>query len=113
MLIEAGEKSGPIRKTNGSRGYMLFGQYEKFLPGNYKVIVRGEIGKNGPSSSFSDVSAEKGSIIFHAEPLKQIDTGIIASYNFKLDQSYDDVEIRVWVDEHSDLIFRSIEVIDV
>lgn len=113
LLIEAGEKSGPIRKTNGSRGYMLFGQYEKFLPGNYKVIVRGEIGKNGPSSSFSDVSAEKGSIIFHAEPLKQIDTGIIASYNFKLDQSYDDVEIRVWVDEHSDLIFRSIEVIDV
>lgn len=111
LLMETGVQEGLKRRTNGGRGYILYGQYVSIKPGDYRVVVYGEVRQGFVGGAFSDASAKRGTNIIAHEPMKADGKdNIICDYIINIDQFYDDFEARVWVDEYSNIFIFGIEI---
>jgi hypothetical protein len=101
--------STSICSTNQS-GYLIFGPYMAMPAGNYNITIKGV--STMISGARMDVAVNGGSIILGESPLGEADSdGCMVSLPITLDESCSDLEIRVWVDDISDITIGLIEII--
>ena len=111
---QVGKRTARSATSTGQAGYLLFGPYVSLEAGEYSFTVRGAIGQNGVGQAHVDVIADKGTKTLGISQLSGVVTnGCIATLRCTLDSPCKDLEVRVWVDEVSDLEVTMIEILPV
>jgi glycosyltransferase involved in cell wall biosynthesis len=107
-----GKCEGTARVSTGQAGYLVFGPYLPLKPGSYVAELRGGVGPVGAARASADVSLDDGkrtlaeAWLGGAEP----ETGMLARLPFVLSKACNRLEVRVLVDEHSDLYVEEIVI---
>jgi 4-amino-4-deoxy-L-arabinose transferase-like glycosyltransferase len=98
---QVGEKFSSGVRTNGKRGYLLFGPYVKMDVGEYILEIKGIRLESGGHMTI-DVVGNGGEDVFasfdEVDPTSQQDYGILLRKRIVLDKIVNDLEVRVWVD---------------
>lgn len=111
LSTEVGERNGHNIISTGKTGFLIYGHYIPFLAGQYLVSIQGAFGENGPSGAWMDVASDKDNLIIGRSMLNMPDeNGSIVSFLISLDESCTDLEVRIWVSEHTDLQVSMIEI---
>ncbi|MDR7927331.1 DUF6492 family protein [Acidithiobacillus thiooxidans] len=109
LHTEVGEVQGCSMRSTGKSGFLLFGPYESFGPGDYLVAIRFN-SNNCNENCFVDISCDTGRTQLYIRNLHQYQKG---SWNEMLAFSISerkDIEVRVWVDDDADLGVEHVEV---
>jgi glycosyltransferase involved in cell wall biosynthesis len=111
LLTQAGLRSGRVVRSTGQSGYLLFGPYIPLAAGEYRVVIYGFSGKENRAEAKFDVSVNQASVILGASNLGEADKdGVLATQKITLDAACKDLEVRVWVQDHSDLTISLLEI---
>lgn len=109
---QVGERRGTDIVSTGQTGYLIFGPYISLVAGSYQVQIHGEIAATGAAGARMDVAVEQGSIILGESVLDNaIREGSIVTLPITLDKPCTDLEIRIWVNEASQLRVSLIEIV--
>ncbi|AXI01969.1 glycosyltransferase [Aquirhabdus parva] len=100
---QAGRREGLEILSSGKSGYLLFGLYIPLKAGNYVVVIEGEIAGNGVAGAYLDVAVNGGEKLAHQEIRYLSGTNKLVVLSLHLERDYPDVEVRVWVNELSDI----------
>lgn len=99
--------------STGTPGFVMFGPYVAFVPGKYRVTVKGSIPslKSGGEVRFDAVSAAATAV--HGEQtvnsaVPQI--GNIAEFDITVPEGVTDLEVRAAVTEGADVRIESYEL---
>ena len=97
--------------TTKQAGYLLYGPYIALSPGQYRITIRGEVGDTGLDYAGMDVVIDKGSIILAQSSLNvpSLDSEI-GSVKINVVTSCSDLEVRVWVNQNTELQVTMIEI---
>jgi glycosyltransferase involved in cell wall biosynthesis len=108
---QVGKRSGRDISSSGKAGYLFFGPYVSLNAGQYRVVIRGIVGKNGATGARMDVAVDQGNLILGESIFGKPDKeGCLVSMPISLDSACTDLEIRVWVDDDTDLKVSMIEI---
>lgn len=108
---QVGKRTGRDIICTGQAGYLLFGPYISLTAGQYRVAVRGTLGKNGLAGACMDVTVDKGGLTLGKSVLNEPDeSGCLVALQISLDVPCTDLEVRVWVSDNSDLYVSMIEI---
>ncbi|RDD92241.1 glycosyltransferase [Acidovorax sp. BoFeN1] len=108
---QVGKRTGRDIVSTGQAGYLLFGPYIPLAAGQYRVVIRGALGKNGASGARMDVVVDKGDLILGESVLSESDKdGCLAALLLSLNAPCTDLEVRVWVSAKTDLHVSMIEI---
>ena len=92
-------------------GYLLFGSYISLAAGQYLVTIRGSAGENGLARARMDVAIDKGQFIVAESSLHEPDEdGCLTRVPISLDSHCTDLELRIWVNEKTDVQVSMIEI---
>jgi glycosyltransferase involved in cell wall biosynthesis len=106
-----GSVQGKYLVTTGIGGNLIHGPYLALAAGNYLVVIRGALGKNGASGALMDVAVDKGNRILAESALGEPgNDGHLVSLPISLDASCTDLEVRVWVEAASDVTISLLEI---
>lgn len=96
--------------TTRKAGHLLYGPFISAAPGSYYATVNGEVGLGGVSSAGADVAINSGSQILSTSKIESPITGdVLSTLHFIVPEGgCSDLEVRVVVDEDSDLSISSI-----
>ena len=106
------EPSGEL-VTTGRSGVLAFGPYVKWPPGSYQVVLYGKFLDGSDDAAWIDVAGGKGSRQFAKASLKKASAdarGALATVPFKLDQTVEDLEVRVVVTPATRLAIKAYEI---
>lgn len=108
---QVGKRMGRDIVSTGQAGYLIFGPYIPMAAGSYKVLIRGEIGGNGVAGAHMDVAVDQGRVILGESTLvNSAQDGCIIALPITLDKPCSDLEVRVWVNDASQLRISLVEV---
>jgi glycosyltransferase involved in cell wall biosynthesis len=108
---QVGKRIGPDMVSEGQAGYLLFGPYIPLASGQYRVVIRGTLSENGLAGARMDVAIDKGSLILGTSVLNEPDeNGNFIALLISLDAPCTDLEVRVWVNQDTDLKISMIEI---
>lgn len=111
FTTQVGKRADSNIKTTRQAGYLLFGPYIPLDAGQYQVVIRGQLGKNGAAGARMDVAVDKGDCILGESGLSEPDeSDKFVSLLISLDAPCTDLEVRVWVSEDTDLQVSMIEI---
>lgn len=102
----AGRIANGVIRTDGTRGYLLFGPYQPLEPGRYCVEVVAAVNHSG--GAFVDVVSDSGKTIIASTPLRS--TQRDQHFGFQINQDLKDAEVRAFVTEKSKLKLVSISL---
>ena len=107
-----GKREGRARVSTGEAGYLLYGPYLTLKPGAYVAELRGKIGAIGAAGAFADVCINGGKTILAEQRLgdAQPEANVLARLPFVLKKTGNGLEVRVAVDEHSDVSVEEIVI---
>lgn len=97
LHTEVGEAKGRSMHTTDKAGYLIYGPYECFEPGQYRISVQGRaVHLTGKESL--DIVCNKGETVL-LQQKNLINESLYAWHDldFTLETKADDVEIRIWV----------------
>lgn len=96
----------------GAAGFMAFGPYRPLLRGSYRLKVAGDAPV--PAGAHVDVVADKGTTSFGRFPIGTQAAGnspaILVDEILTLTEDVEDAEVRVWVDEESQVTLTGYSV---
>jgi glycosyltransferase involved in cell wall biosynthesis len=106
--------SGSIVTTNRA-GYLLYGPFISVAQGSYRAIVKGKVGTSGTGVAGADVAIQSGTnVLMECEVIQASHEGSLANLSFTVPEGgCADLEIRVKVDEFSELSISSVELLSV
>ena len=108
---QVGTRAGPNIMTTKQAGYLLFGSYISLAVGQYLVTIRGSAGENGLARARMDVAIDKGQFIIAESSLHEPDEdGCLTRVPISLDSHCTDLELRIWVNEKTDVQVSMIEI---
>ena len=110
---QVGERRGECVHSMGRAGHLLWGHYTSLNKGSYRATIHGKLGFGGGAGAYADVVAKVGTILLakvYLEPAENEQGAFLATLDFSLDQSHKDVEIRVFVEEESDVEVSLVEL---
>jgi hypothetical protein len=111
LRTEVGSLQGNFIRSVNKAGYLIFGPYVALAAGDYRVTIYGEVGAGGLGTARMDVALSGGgNILGEAALTDQNNESQLISLPFSLDEFCHDLEIRVWVDEESDLSISSVDI---
>lgn len=94
--------------TNGSPGYLFYGPYASLKSGNYKIAFKGRFRNVNESAKLEVYSIKEDEVkSFLNTPLRRD----VYEYNFTLSEDVEYLEIRLSVDEATDLRFDSYSLV--
>jgi hypothetical protein len=107
LRSEVGALNADGIHSTSTAGYLIYGPYVAVLPGRYRVSF--DLLTNGPQLETEitvDICA-KGSQHIVMEPRKlQSREGTVESLDFTIDSAFQDLEIRLFVTEETNVIFK-------
>jgi glycosyltransferase involved in cell wall biosynthesis len=108
---EVGSVQGKILATTNQAGYLIFGPYISLTPGNYLVKIKGSSKENGLVGAYIDVGYNEATVVLGESILNEPDEhGNFVMLPISLDSPCSDLEIRVRVNDQSDLKIYMIEI---
>jgi glycosyltransferase involved in cell wall biosynthesis len=108
-----GHRNGiSICSTNKS-GFLLFGPYISLSAGNYRVVINGIFDIEKISDAWVDIVVDKGKTTLIKSVLSENFDHMSISLLIDLKTSCSDLEIRVWVDDVSDITIGLIEIVPI
>lgn len=108
---KTGLRTGQDIVTTGKAGYLFFGPYIPLASGQYHVIITGALGGNGLSGAHMDVAVNKGQSVLARSALGEPnEDGCLISLPLTLHKPCTDFEVRLWVDENTDLKVSTIRI---
>jgi hypothetical protein len=111
LKTEVGIIKGKSIVGSGVAGNLIHGPYVSLPPGRYRVSISGTLGENGAGTAHADVAILRGKQTLAQSDLHPADKdGRILSLPVSLDSTCTDLEVRVWVREHSDVSISTIEI---
>ncbi|WP_434110959.1 glycosyltransferase [Paraburkholderia caffeinilytica] len=111
LLTQVGLRSGRTVRSTGQSGYLIFGPYIALAAGEYRVVIHGFAGKGNRAGAKFDVSVNQASLILGTSDLGEADKdGVLVTQTITLDAACKDLEVRVWVQDHSDVTISLLEI---
>jgi glycosyltransferase involved in cell wall biosynthesis len=106
--------AGSMRTTNRA-GFLLYGPFISVAPGRYCALVRGKVGDQGVGDANAQIAIECGAQVLTECKIGQAnEEDLLAKLAFIVpDGGCEGLEVRVEVDEYSDLSVSSIELVPV
>lgn len=110
LYTQVGEVRGVSMHTTGKAGYLVYGPYERFEPGRYRIVVQGKTDHCAGRESL-DIVCNKGETVL-LQPINLANDFLWArqGFEFTLDTKTNDFEIRIWVSEQSKMIVDRIDI---
>ncbi|WP_114912738.1 glycosyltransferase [Acidibrevibacterium fodinaquatile] len=109
---QVGERRGTCLYSTGRAGFLLYGA--RFLQkGKYRAIIHGKVGFGGVAGAYADVAIKAGTAFLakaYLRPGEDEQDAPVATLNFSLDENRTDLEIRVFVEENSDVRVSLVEL---
>jgi hypothetical protein len=100
-FMQAGEYFTKGVRSNGKKGYLLFGPYVRMESGAYILEIKG-VRPESEGQILVGVVGNQGEHTFayfdESNNLSQPESGILLRKKVILDKAVDDLEVRVWVD---------------
>lgn len=119
---ESASNKGAVCGKTGkfAPGFLVYGPYEKFPPGNYKVSFRMKAPYNRTKEKIAivDVVSDKGTVTHGKKEIKSADFSEInryqyISFTFNLTREVSDIEFRVYFTGKKDIIVDKITLVPV
>lgn len=113
MQAEAGKREGTSLVSTGGAGFLMFGPYVAFAPGDYEVTFKGVISELTPDTSVTfDAASGAGSVVHGSQSVTQTNTesAAVSSFKFNIASQVTDLEIRANVPAGSKVKIESYEV---
>lgn len=108
---QVGKRSGQNIASTGHAGYLIFGPYLPLESGQYQIFIRGIVGDHGVAGARIDAAVEGGTRILAESALHLPDeAGKLSELHITLDKPCTDLEIRVWVEEASEVTISLLEI---
>lgn len=111
LQTQVGERIiGKTIQTTGVAGFLFYGAYTRFKKGNYRLIIQGAA-EYWSGEERIDITCSQGTKIIHSDLLRKQSAGAYKEIvSFSLDEECPDMEIRLWVNAHSNLNVKNIEI---
>lgn len=111
IYSEVGKRLAHSIASAGKSGYLIYGPYIALEPGKYQVTLHGRWNKSSSDTAFIECANDQGrSIVFHKK-LNQISfRNGIATLSVSLLQGSTDFEVRIWIDEKTEIEISMIEI---
>jgi glycosyltransferase involved in cell wall biosynthesis len=111
LHTEVGQRSGKTIQSTGKAGMLIYGPYEQFEPGHYRVVFSGE-SKHWTGEEWLDVTCDQGKRkLFHTD----IGTKSLGAWQitqeFNLEASTCDLEIRLWVSDLTNIKVQNLTLV--
>jgi glycosyltransferase involved in cell wall biosynthesis len=107
-----GERRGRALLSSGRQGHLLYGPYLSLKPGRYDAVIHGTLGPFGvEGGAVADVSAEGGKALLVERIIRAGEPNVLARLPFTLRETAQGVEVRVFVDEQSDLSITGVDIL--
>ena len=101
---KVGKRIGHSMVTTGMSGWLMHGPYMKLARGNYRVVVLGSLGVVGAAGAHMDVVCDLASVTVGACSIALGQNNKeLASVTVSLENDTSNFEIRVWVNEDSNV----------
>jgi len=105
---KAGERVGSTLQSSGVDGPLCFGPYLPLGRGRYRAALVGSVGPRGLGGAYADVGFKRGQQIVHLQPLSITPFNEEADFigqpwTFTLEQDVEDLEIRLWITQRSQI----------
>lgn len=109
---EVGKVEGTSVVSTGKPGFLMFGPYVAFAPGDYQLSVKGQVSNLAPETGVTfDVASTAGAIVHGSQVVTQAGAaGEIASIKFSIASQVNDLEIRANVPAGANVKIDSYEV---
>lgn len=110
LHTQVGVRTGGAVRTDGRSGCLIFGPYCPVPAGRYRLTVEGWLRR--AAGARVDLTSAKGQTLLGESLLDAADTTgperpIYFALDFSLQQPCEDLEVRVWVTEESDLTINT------
>ncbi|SDW03686.1 glycosyltransferase family 4 protein [Nitrosomonas communis] len=107
---QVGVRRGRNMITTGIAGFLIFGPYVALDAGNYQVSIFGNM-RNSVNNTRVDVSANQGHQILAEELITDSESeNCLITLPFTLHTPSNDLEIRMWVEEGTDLSVSLVKI---
>ncbi len=111
LQTEVGKRIGNDMVSEGRAGHLIFGPYISLAANHYRVVICGTLGENGLQGARMEVTVNQGNHIIGRSALNEPDdNGILVMLTITLVVPCNDLEIRVWVNDDTDLQISMIEI---
>jgi len=108
LHTEVGKLCGKAMCTTGKAGMLIYGPYERFEIGHYRLVING-FAEKLQGGEWLDVCCNKGKTILARAPVTLILTGMWQQIlDFNLDCPVHDLEMRLFVESGSNLSVHSL-----
>jgi hypothetical protein len=110
---EAAKVEGNALVSTGVPGFVMYGPYVSFAPGNYHVNVQGSIRDMRPGAQVRFDAVSGAAATVHGEQVVTAavpDAGTIASFDISVPEGVTDLEVRAQVTEGVDMRIESYQV---
>lgn len=117
LRTRVAQKIGRVLATQGKAGCLLHGPYIGLSAGTYRATVLGNVtGPGGVGGAWMDAAVPidrlKGAMQLAKAPLVagSEQSGLLGEVTFTLNAYTEDLEVRVWVSERSELLVTGIQI---
>lgn len=112
LHTEVGELNRSHYVTRGRAGYLVYGPYQRFAAGSYRLRVFGRrLGSSGAGRIVIDINHDHARRCVLQFELPGVDRGaMLAEMDFVLPAEVADLQIRLWVDDSAEVEFSGFEV---
>ncbi|WP_410211797.1 glycosyltransferase [Aquirhabdus sp.] len=111
LRTKVGKRSSDSISSTGTAGWLIYGPYVQIPEGQYNVAIRGTIGKSGLSGAWADVSFDHAKTVLKKVNLNTPDAkGNFITFSILIDQICDDLEVRIWVNNDTEINVSMIEI---
>lgn len=112
LSSQVGMRSGRCIQSTGKAGYLLFGPYIPLERGNYRLTIKASSTDEKQKNIQVDVAADRGNVIFAKFGVNELsrDCNLVDTV-ITINSECNDLEIRVWIDEFTDLSISFLEIV--
>jgi capsular polysaccharide transport system ATP-binding protein len=111
LYTQVGKRTAQEIVSMGQVGYLIYGPYVPLEAGQYQVRIYGVLGDNSAGTTGVEVVIDKGSQVLTESVLSRFgDDGCLVSLSITLDEPCTDLEVRVWVDNQSEVTISMLEI---
>jgi glycosyltransferase involved in cell wall biosynthesis len=110
LSTEVGKYHGTAVCTTGKAGHLIFGPYERYEAGSYRILIQGRSNALA-GNEFIVITASQGKKrIAMFSFLDQPSESFNLLKGFDLEQEFSDLEVGLWVSEKTQLTVTKIEI---
>lgn len=115
LATACGERRGRTIVSAGRGGALVYGPYQALPAGSYEARVWGTIRSDRATEGFVDATIGGGRTVIGRvdmtpSPGGHAQVAVLARLTFTLDRSCTDMEVRIWADPETDMVFHRLDI---